>query len=82
MRLPLATLSPIGGMRLRTAPPSAFFIGIFAPALRASLMAMAVACFGLVTVGPLLLPLCSLPALNSPMTLPTLAAPLTLPPLA
>ena len=81
MRLPLFTLSPSGGI-LPTLPPSFFFIGAFMPALRASLMAMALACAGLVTFGPSFEPLCSSPFLNSPMTLEILAAPLAMPPLA
>src|SRR6516164_11647372 len=43
-----------------------------APALRASLSAIALACLGLVTFGPLLEPECSAPRLNSPITLPIL----------
>ena len=80
-RRTLFMVSPSGGI-LPTLPPSFFFIGAFMPALRASLMAMALACAGLVTFGPSFEPLCSSPFLNSPMTLEILAAPLAMPPLA
>lgn len=46
-----------------------------APALRASLNPIAMACLRLVTFGPLLEPECSLPALYSRITVPTFAVP-------
>ena len=90
MRRPSAAISAIVARLPRSLyvppssimPPRAFFIGIFAPALRASLMAMATACFGFLTSGPFFEPLCNLPDANSPITLAIFCSPLTLPPLA
>lgn len=48
-----------------------FFLALLA--LRCSERAIAIACLGLVTLGPFLEPLCNLPFLNSSMTIFTLA---------
>ncbi len=54
------------------------FLGIFAPALRASDNPIATACLGFETTGPFLEPLCNSPSLNSCMTFLTFILPLLL----
>ena len=56
-------------------PPLALAKGMLAPALRASLKAVATACLRFVTLGPRFEPLCSSPFANSPITLLILTDP-------
>ena len=61
----------LGGGLHRPVAQAAFFFGTFAPERRASERPIAIACFGLVTFLPLL-PLFSLPRLNSCISRSTL----------